>query len=147
MVRWQYRSSSDEETQQIAGELAARLAAGDNVLLYGELGAGKTAFTRGVVAHFSDSQQVTSPTFTFINEYRTIPVIYHVDLFRTATEQDLLDLGLEQLLDGDGIVIVEWAERCESLRPKRYYAVRLSIVSETEREIDIEAAGYANPGG
>ena len=142
----EFLSDSEVRTRQYAADLAARLQAGDTLYLYGELGAGKTAFTRGIVGYFDSGIDVTSPSFSMINIYPTRPEIVHVDLYRIAGERDVDDLGLSELIDSDSLVVVEWAEKCESIAPKRLFRVRMAIVSEEERRISIEECNSAYPG-
>jgi len=106
-----YETRSEAETVRLARELATRLAPGAVVLLYGNLGAGKTAFVRGLAQGLGASpDEVTSPTFTLIQEYAGPTPLFHVDLYRLApAETD--DLGLEELMAGDGVVAIEWADR------------------------------------
>ena len=107
-----HTSNSESDTRAIASRLAATLAAGDVVLLSGDLGAGKTAFVRGLAEGLGVSpDQVTSPTFTLVHEYRggRLPLI-HVDLYR-LDRADLFEIGLDQDLAATGVVAVEWAER------------------------------------
>ncbi len=104
-------SRSDAETEAVGAALASRLAAGARVFLYGELGAGKTAFVRGLAAGLGvDPDEVSSPTFTLVQEYRggRLP-LYHVDLYRLAPGE-VDDLGLDALA-ADGVLAIEWAER------------------------------------
>ncbi len=109
-MRARHLSHSEEETAQIAARLAQGLPPGSVLLLYGELGAGKTAFVRGVVAGRGVSpDEVSSPTFTLIQEYGG-GRIFHVDLYRLGPEE-VDDLGLDELCDGDGLVCIEWADR------------------------------------
>jgi tRNA threonylcarbamoyladenosine biosynthesis protein TsaE len=129
-------SRSDAETEAIGAALAARLGPGARVLLYGELGAGKTAFVRGLAAGLGvDPDDVSSPTFTLVQEYRGRLPLYHVDLYRlAATEVD--DLGLDALA-ADGVLAIEWAERmprddAEAIR------VRLEHAGEDARLIAID---------
>jgi tRNA threonylcarbamoyladenosine biosynthesis protein TsaE len=138
MNELRFLTSSESGTAACARDFAKGLAAGDVVLLYGELGAGKTAFTRGIVQYFDPEVTTTSPTFSLVNVYPTKPAIYHYDLYRIQTENELVDIGLEEYFDGDGIVVIEWAEKCRSAHPARYLRVELSIISEDEREILIE---------
>ena len=103
-------SRSDAETEAIGAGLAARLGPGSRVLLYGELGAGKTAFVRGLAAGLGiDADDVSSPTFTLVQEYRGRLPLYHVDLYRLAPGE-VDDLGLDALA-ADGVLAIEWAER------------------------------------
>ncbi len=105
------RSHSEADTVRIASELAADLSDGGTVLLFGELGAGKTAFVRGLLAGAGgEPEEVTSPTFTLIQQYAGRLPVTHVDLYRlSAVEAD--DLGLDEMMSAVGIVAVEWADR------------------------------------
>ena len=127
-------SRSEEETESLGEKLAAKLRGGDVILLYGELGAGKTAFVRGLARGLgAAADEVSSPTFTLIQEYAGDRTLYHVDLYRVDTaEAD--DLGLDELTSGDGVVAVEWAERWKG-RPARAVEVRIEHQGEDERRI------------
>ena len=111
------RSQSESETIRIASELAAELPTGGTVLLFGHLGAGKTAFVRGLLSGAGgDGEEVTSPTFTLVQHYTGRLPVTHVDLYRlSGVEVD--DLGLDEIMAGGGIVAVEWADRLP--RPPR----------------------------
>ena len=129
-------SRSEEETAAVARTLAAQLHAGDVVLLSGELGAGKTAFVRGLAQGLGvDPEHISSPTFTLMHEYRgTHLTLYHADLYRLArAETD--DLGLEEAVNG--VLAVEWSERLS--HPLNGIAVSITILDETARQITIEA--------
>ena len=132
-------SHSELETSDAGRDLALDLHAGDVVLLTGDLGAGKTAFVRGLAAGLGiDPQEVSSPTFTLIQEYRGGRLtLYHVDLYR-LTPREVDDLGLDDLLDQGGVVAMEWPDRW--LTPPSD-AIRVSLVAsgETERQIQIES--------
>jgi tRNA threonylcarbamoyladenosine biosynthesis protein TsaE len=130
-------SRSDAETEAIGAGLAARLAAGSRVLLYGELGAGKTAFVRGLAAGLGiDPDEVSSPTFTLVQEYRAgrLP-LYHVDLYRLAPGE-VDDLGLDALAAA-GVLAIEWAERMPRDDEDAIH-VRLEHAGEDERRITID---------
>jgi tRNA threonylcarbamoyladenosine biosynthesis protein TsaE len=104
-------TNSESETSAAGEQLAARLVAGDVVLLHGDLGAGKTAFVRGVARGLGASaDDVTSPTFTLMQEYRGRLTLVHVDLYRLSSEE-IPALGIEESTDGPAVVAVEWAER------------------------------------
>ena len=137
MGREEQVTGSEQETAAVARKLAKRLGAGEVVLLYGTLGAGKTAFVRGILQYFDASVAVTSPTYTLINVYPTTPAIYHFDLYRLRDENDLLDVGFEEYLDAGGIVLVEWAEKCGRLKPERGWEVYLTIEGESRRHISL----------
>ncbi|MGH9340121.1 MAG: tRNA (adenosine(37)-N6)-threonylcarbamoyltransferase complex ATPase subunit type 1 TsaE [Acidobacteriota bacterium] len=109
-----YRSTSEEETLLIGKEIGRRLVPPRVVLLYGELGAGKTVLTRGLVEGLDvqNPAVVHSPTFTLVNQYAEAKgVIYHLDLYRLETTRDLYSIGIEDILASPSIVIVEWAEK------------------------------------
>ncbi len=135
---------SEEETARVAAALAARLHAGSVLLLTGDLGAGKTAFVRGVAAGLGlDPDEVSSPTFTLVQEYRPSTssgqlTLYHVDLYRLEGGE-VEDLGLEELAGGGGVVAIEWAEKLSSPIPG---ATRVEIVDlgDDRREIRITQA-------
>ena len=130
-------SRSDAETEAIGAGLAARLERGSRVLLYGELGAGKTAFVRGLAAGLGiDPDDVSSPTFTLVQEYRGGRLaLFHVDLYRLAPGE-VDDLGLDALA-ADGVLAVEWAERMPRADPGAIL-VRLEHAGEDTRGITIE---------
>ena len=130
-------TSSEEDTAAVGERLGATLGAGDVVLLYGQLGAGKTAFVRGIARGLGASpDEVSSPTFTLVQEYRGRAMLYHVDLY-SLESREVDDLGLEELVSGDGIVAIEWAERWHG-RPDDGIEVRMEETGEDERRIRIE---------
>ncbi len=130
-------SRSEKETEAIAGELAARLNAGDVVLLSGNLGAGKTAFVRGLAAGLGiEPEEVSSPTFTLVHEYRGGRLaLYHVDLYR-LDRADTGGLGLEEMGVADGVLAIEWPDRL--VQPlASATSVEISMVDEHSRRIVI----------
>lgn len=131
-------TSSESETAAAGERLGRELRAGDVVLLYGDLGAGKTAFVRGMARGVgADPDQVSSPTFTIVQEYAGPSVtLYHVDLYRLEGAE-IDDLGLEDLVSGDGIVAIEWAERWKG-RPDDAIDVRIDDGGEDQRRITID---------
>ena len=132
-------TSSEQETSEAGERLGTSLQAGAVVLLYGDLGAGKTAFVRGLARGVgAPDDEVTSPTFTIVQEYRGRLMLYHVDLYRLE-EREVDDLGLEELVLGDGVVAIEWAERWRG-RPDDAIEVRIEDAGEDARRIRISAA-------
>jgi tRNA threonylcarbamoyladenosine biosynthesis protein TsaE len=128
---------SEEETSTAGEEFAARIHPGDVVLLHGDLGAGKTAFVRGLARGMgAPGDDVSSPTFTIIQEYRGRVPLYHVDLYRLAPVE-VGELGLDELFEGGGVVAVEWAERWNEA-PPHAWLVRIASEREDERRISIE---------
>jgi tRNA threonylcarbamoyladenosine biosynthesis protein TsaE len=121
--------------------LGALLGRGDVVLLYGEVGAGKTHFSKGIVAGAGSRDTVTSPTFVFINEYRataTLPV-FHVDLYRIESPHELDTIGLDDATSGAGICLIEWPERDPRLVEMPHIAVHFSHLAPQQRRIQVQA--------
>lgn len=135
----QFDSSSPEETARIAARLAGGLPPGSTVALIGPLGSGKTVFVKGLAAGLGLSgRTATSPTFTIINEYGGDPPLVHVDLYRLRNRSEIADLGLEEYIDGPGIVAIEWAERAGDLLPAGTVTVRFRRLGARRRGITIE---------
>jgi tRNA threonylcarbamoyladenosine biosynthesis protein TsaE len=135
------QSGSPEETEAIAAELAATLSPGTCIALSGELGAGKTRFVRGLVRGLGGSERmVSSPTFVLLNVYPARLTVYHLDAYRVSAE-DIEAIGFAELLEQDGVVVLEWPERAEVLLPARRIDVRIETVGECERTIRIEPIG------
>jgi tRNA threonylcarbamoyladenosine biosynthesis protein TsaE len=130
-------AASPDDTVAAGERLGARLGPGDVVALTGELGAGKTCFVQGLVRGLGVSTGATSPTFVLVNEYRGRVPVHHVDLYRTQSLTELLDLGLEELLGNDGVTLIEWADRCEPLLPPRAIRVHIEGVGDEPRHITI----------
>src|ERR1700730_12561667 len=132
-------SRSEQETYDFARKLAAGLRVPAHVLLHGELGAGKTLFAKGLADGFGvdDIDEVSSPTFTLINQYPGRIKVYHIDLYRIETGA-LDGLGLEEIVDDpDAAVIIEWAERLGAFATPGAVRVFLSYVDDCSRRIDI----------
>lgn len=131
------KTSHPDETRRLARELASRLSPGSVILLYGELGAGKTTFVQGLAEGLGvpEDVYVSSPTFALINEYPGRLPLYHVDLYRLAPEE-VEDLGLPEMAS-QGIMVIEWAERLP-FHFDREIKVRFEILSPEERHIEIE---------
>ena len=130
-------TTSAEETEAAGERLAARLRPGDVVALVGELGAGKTCFIRGLVRGLGATTRATSPTFVLINQYRGRVPIYHVDAYRTQSLRELLEIGVDELMGGDGVTVVEWADKLLPLLPPGTIEVRIAGVGDEPRAITI----------
>jgi len=128
---------SAEETRAAGEALARTLHPGDVVALRGELGAGKTCFVQGLARGLHASAWATSPTFVLVNEYRADLPIHHVDAYRTAGPAELIGIGLVELIDGDGVTVIEWADRVESLLPDHTIHVTIEGVGDDPRTISI----------
>lgn len=131
-------TTTPEQTAAAGEALARTLGAGDVVALYGELGSGKTCFVQGLVAGLDVATPATSPTFVLVNEYRGRLPVHHVDAYRTGSLAELMDLGLLDLMGGEGVTLVEWAERAEALLPRRTVRVRIEGVGDEPRAITID---------
>ncbi len=131
-------SAGEAETEQIAYELAAQLKAGDTLALYGEMGAGKTAFVRGLVKRLLPNcvRLVHSPTFAIVNEYRGDGLgIYHFDFYRIKDEDDLYSVAFYDYFDKGGIIVTEWSELFDYLLPEDKKTVRIEKDGEKGRRI------------
>jgi tRNA threonylcarbamoyladenosine biosynthesis protein TsaE len=137
-------SASEAETAAAGEALGRDLEPGDVVLLYGDLGAGKTAFVRGMARGIgANPDEVSSPTFTIVQEYSgPSATLYHVDLYRLESAE-VDDLGLDDLVSGDGIVAIEWAERWKG-RPDDVTEVWIEDLGEDRRGITIVSARRAS---
>jgi tRNA threonylcarbamoyladenosine biosynthesis protein TsaE len=133
-------TGTPDETAAVGAALGRTLGAGAVVALYGELGAGKTCFVQGLVRGLDVAAHATSPTFVLVNEYRGRLPVHHVDAYRTGSLTELLELGLEDLMGGDGVTVIEWADRAEPLLPERTVRVRIGGVGDEPRTIVIEDA-------
>ncbi len=138
MVATERRTTTAEETAATGEALGRTLGPGDVVALYGELGAGKTCFVQGLVRGLGVASPATSPTFVLVNEYRGRLAVHHVDAYRIAALAELMDLGLLDLMGGDGVTLVEWAERADPLLPARSVRVRIDGVGDEPRAITID---------
>ena len=132
------QTHSAEETRALGEKLSGRLQAGDVVVLEGELGAGKSELARGIARGLGVKETVTSPSFTILNVYESgrIP-LYHFDWYRLESAEELYELGMDEYLGGDGIAVVEWAERCPEVVPEGSMRIRIEATGEDERNIEI----------
>ena len=138
MAATSLRTTTPEETAAAGEALGRTLGAGDVVALYGELGSGKTCLVQGLVRGLGVATHATSPTFVLVNEYRGRLPVHHVDAYRTGSLTELLELGLLDLMGGDGVTLIEWADRAEPLLPDRTVRVRIAGVGDEPREITID---------
>ena len=138
--RW--LTSSPEETRALDARLALGLTAGAVLVLRGDLGAGKSEFARGLARGLDIKGPVPSPTFTILNVYDEgrLP-LYHFDWYRVEDAEELEELGVSDYLPGDGVTLVEWAERAEEYLPARRLEVTLIPRGDTEREIALKPLG------
>ena len=136
----EFITHSAEETTELGRRLAAELAPPRLVVLSGDLGAGKTTLIKGIAEgfHAASQENVTSPTFTLIHEYRGAGVnLYHVDLYRVDTQRELDTLGLDDLFDENSVVLIEWGEKFERFRCDRDVEITIERVGENDRKIKV----------
>jgi tRNA threonylcarbamoyladenosine biosynthesis protein TsaE len=143
-MRSELRARTAEETQAVGAKIAPLLRPGDVVALGGELGAGKTTLVQGAAAALGVRRRVLSPTFTLVKEYEGSIPIRHVDVYRLRRIQDVLDLGIEEMIESGAVVFVEWGDAIEALLPESHLQITLAMIEDTdERRIAIEAIGPA----
>ena len=128
-------TQSAEETRRAGERLARTLGPGDVVALTGDLGAGKTCFVQGLARGLGARSWATSPTFVLVNEYRGDLPIHHVDAYRVAGPAEMVEVGLLELIDGDGVTLIEWADRIAPLLPGRTIHVSIEGVGDEPRVI------------
>ncbi|KZB89998.1 tRNA threonylcarbamoyladenosine biosynthesis protein TsaE [Bacillus sp. VT 712] len=134
------QSASIEDTQKLANRLASLLAQGDVLLLEGDLGAGKTTFTKALAKGLEIKRNVNSPTFTIIKEYKDgrLP-LYHMDVYRLGDEFE--DLGFDEYFEGDGVTVVEWAHLIEEQLPKEFVQINIYHDTPKTRKLVCNAKG------
>ena len=130
---------SAEETEKVAERLAESLEGTEIIAMFGGLGAGKTAFTRGLAMGLGADDCVSSPTFALVNEYEGRFPIYHFDMYRVTTGDDLYSTGFVDYMD-NGVMIIEWSENIEPYLPEKRITVHIVPIGENDREITIEGA-------
>jgi tRNA threonylcarbamoyladenosine biosynthesis protein TsaE len=133
-----YVTKSAAETIELGRALASQLQPGDVVAFYGDLGAGKTTMIKGVAAGLGVTDVVKSPSFVIVTEYAGRAPVYHIDLYRLDESSDFGSIGLDSYLEGDGVCLIEWAERAEKALPAWAIRIRMSVETEGRR---IEVSG------
>ncbi len=135
-------SKDREETILLGERLANHLTGGDIIGLFGELGSGKTTFTKGIALGLKiKKESVHSPTFTLLNVYEGKLLLFHFDLYRLDQIKEILNLGYEEFFYGEGVSVIEWAEKLGRLLPQNYLKVQFTNVNENERKIRFSAKG------
>lgn len=139
MATYEFITSGHEQTGELAGRIAGLLIENDVLTLEGDLGAGKTTFTKGLAKGLGVKRNVNSPTFTIIKEYQGRLPLYHMDVYRL--DDSFEDLGFDEYFDGGGVTVVEWAHLIKDQLPEERLAVTIMRVSEEERKIILEPSG------
>jgi tRNA threonylcarbamoyladenosine biosynthesis protein TsaE len=132
-------SHGPEETRAIGRAMGANAVPGDIFLLVGGLGTGKTCLTQGVLWGLGSGEYARSPTFVLMAQYRGRIPLYHVDLYRLDSLQEVADLGLDEYLLGDGVCVVEWAEKAPAAFPDAHLMVRIDLLDDTTRRMTLTA--------
>lgn len=140
----EFVTKSEAETRELAKRLAEKLQAGDVILYQGEMGAGKTAFTKGLAEYFGTEEEVTSPTFALVHEYPARVPIFHFDLYRIADYDELYAIGFFDYLDRGGILAVEWSENIPDLEDELENVIKIGLekLGENERRITVSGKGF-----
>ena len=135
----EYILKSTKDTDKLAKKIASKLVGGEIIVLSGDLGAGKTTFTKGLCKALKIKENVTSPTFTLMNIYESGRLkLYHFDMYRIEDESEAMELGLNEFFAGNGVCVIEWAENIKHLLPKNYIKITITKLGETQRKFLIE---------
>lgn len=137
-----YLSHSEDETQKIGFEVAEKIKKGDVISLTGSLGAGKTVFAKGFAKQLGIGEAIVSPTFTLVQEYDGRMKMYHLDLYRLSGEDEFESIGGEDFLYSDGVTLIEWSEKIESMLPDDTIYVKITINEDLTRTIEITGGIY-----
>ncbi len=135
-----FKTESPEETQALGEQLGKTLKSGDVIALIGDLGTGKTCLTQGIArgVGIAPDEVVSSPSYILINEYNGTVPIYHIDLYRLENAEEIAELGLSEYIEGDGICIIEWAERMANGLPDICIKIYITWEDENTRFINIQ---------
>ena len=137
----QLNSRSPEQTQLLGKHLGELAQVGDIFLLIGHLGSGKTCLTQGIAWGLGIEEYAFSPSFVIVREHYGRLPLYHIDFYRLDRIEEIMDLGLDEYLYGDGVCVIEWADKGIALLPRENLTIRLSYISDTERSIRLQPRG------
>lgn len=138
----EYITHSVADTEKIAADFANELSGNEVLAMFGNLGMGKTAFVRGLAKGFGNNSEISSPTFAIVHDYGGNPHLYHFDMYRISTWDDLYSTGFFDYLDLGGVLAVEWSENIENVLPEGYIRIEFqSGENENERKITIFSPG------
>lgn len=141
---YKFISKNENETISFAHNLAKHLKNGNIIVLSGDLGSGKTKFTQGILKYFNLEDEISSPTFTIVNEYHQSDInIYHFDVYRLSDSDEFYAIGGEEYLN-NGICIIEWGEIIEDILPDDYIKISFSKDAENENHRNLEIVGFGN---
>jgi tRNA threonylcarbamoyladenosine biosynthesis protein TsaE len=138
-----FHTSSAEETIELGKKIGSLLKKGDIIAMQGTLAAGKTTITKGIASSLGIKDEITSPTFCLISEYEGKMPLYHMDVYRLEGGEDFINLGVEDLMYGNGVTLIEWSEKVMDELPKKTIILKLEpIEGTTERNITLENWPY-----
>lgn len=132
------RTTNEKDTYRLGTEIGKLLKKGDIIGLNGDLGAGKTLLTRGIAEGMGIDDYITSPSFTIINEYEGELPLYHFDVYRIGSPDEMYEIGFEEYLFGRGVCIIEWSDMINDLLPDSVIDIRIAVTGDETREINIE---------
>jgi tRNA threonylcarbamoyladenosine biosynthesis protein TsaE len=141
--KYQITTRSVDETRKLGETIGATVSVGTILALFGDLGSGKTSFVQGLAGGLgvSDEYYITSPSYTIINEYPGRHPLFHVDLYRITNSVEIEDIGLYEILNDDGVVAIEWADRMGKDLPPNHVEVQFEIIDDKTRKISIIPRG------
>lgn len=134
---------NEKQTAKFAKKFASLLKGGEIILLIGDLGAGKTTFTKSLAKALKIKEHITSPTFTIVNEYHSGKLgLYHFDMYRIEDISEVVELGLNEYFSSNYVCVIEWPERIGNLIPKKHIKIEIKKLGETERKFLVSFIGY-----
>ncbi|SCJ75704.1 ADP-binding protein [uncultured Clostridium sp.] len=137
MRKEEFISHNQAQTEDIGARLAQALTGGEVLALYGGLGAGKTAFTRGLARGLGITRQVTSPTFTLLHQYKGRLALNHFDVYRLSSVEEAEDIGIDEIMEADGVTVIEWPERVEELLDDRTIVIKIEGSGDEPRVLTV----------
>lgn len=143
-MKFELRTTSAEQTEELASRIAAILRAGDIITLDGDLGAGKTCFTRGLARGLDSTSFVSSPTFTIVNEYDGRLPVFHFDTYRLSDSEDFLRSGFDEYFDRGGVCVIEWSSIISDILPGNVIAIEITGTGD-ERSFSIDISDDRAP--
>ena len=133
------RSYSPKDTQKIGRRIGTKAQSGDVLLLVGDLGAGKTTLTQGILWGLGGTEYARSPTFVLVNEYPARLTMYHMDLYRLNSIEEIEDLGLDEYLYGNDLCVVEWADKAPGYFPVNHAVIQLEVIDDQTRRVTVSS--------
>lgn len=137
MRKEEFISYNQAQTEDIGARLAQALTGGEVLALYGGLGAGKTAFTRGLARGLGIARPVTSPTFTLLHQYKGRLALSHFDVYRLSSVEEAEDIGIDEIMQADGVTVIEWPERVEELLDDRTIVIKIEGSGDEPRVLTV----------